>query len=181
MIDLSKKVLPDSVTVSGSSFKIKTDFHYWIRFIQMLNEKVFYEDFDFLYKEGIPEDRKSGFESLKAFAFPKRELPRSTESENPDLISYSYTLDADLIYSAFMQQYGIDLVDSSMHWYKFQALFNGLRECKFTDVVGYRLYEVKGKETAYDKQMLKMRKAWEILPELTEEDKKRIDDFNKLF
>ena len=80
-----------------------------------------------------------------------------------------------------MQQYGIDLVESSMHWYKFQALFNGLRECKFTDVVGYRLYEVKGKETAYDKQMLKMRKAWEILPELTEEDKKRIDDFNKLF
>lgn len=180
MIDLTKKVLPDSVMVSGSTFKIKTDFHYWVRFSQLLKEKAFYDDFDFLYKDSIPQDKEAGLKALTSFAFPKKELPRDTGSHS-NAIPYDYELDADLIYAAFMQEYGIDLVESCMHWYKFMALFNGLKESKFVDVIGYRMFEVQGKESDYDRQMLKMRRAWEIIPELPEEIKKEMDEFDKLF
>lgn len=182
MIDLTKKVLPDSVEVSGRTFKIKTDFQYWIRFILLLEEEPLLTDFDYLYDGKIPENRAEGFETLKAFAFPKKELPRSV-GPAPEEIPYSFELDSDLIYSAFYSQYGIDLADKniSLHFYKFMALFDGLRECKFSDVVGYRLYQVKGKLTDYDNQMLKLRDAWRIYPKLSKEIQEEMNDFNSLF
>lgn len=182
MLDLTKKVLPDSIEVSGRTFKIKTDFQYWIRFTLLLEEKPSYTDFDFLFYGEIPEDRVTAFESLKNFAFPKKELPRTTGGGS-DEIAFSYELDADLIYSAFYGQYGIDLFspDLHLHWYKFRALFDGLRECKFSDIVGYRLYQVKGKMSDYDRQMLKLRDAWRIYPKLSEDIKKEMEAFDRLF
>lgn len=41
---------------------------------------------------------------------------------------YSFKQDAEAIYSSFIEQYGIDLVDQQgvLHWDKFKALFQGL-------------------------------------------------------
>ena len=182
MIDLTKKVLPDSVEVSGRTFKIKTDFQYWIRFILLLEEEPLLTDFDYLYDGKIPENRAEGFEALKAFAFPKKELPRSV-GPAPEEIPYSFELDSDLIYSAFYSQYGIDLADEKLHlhWYKFRALFDGLKDCKFTDIVGYRLFTPGAKLSEYDRSMLRLRDAWRIYPELDEETKKEMAEFDRLF
>ena len=183
MIDLCKKVLPSAVEVGGQYFEVKTDFQYWIRFTLMLEEKPLFTDFDFLYKNKIPEDRIKGFEALKAFAYPVHELPRAVGGNNSDEIPFSYELDADLIYSAFMQQYGIDLVSEKLHlhWYKFRALFDGLKDCKFTDIVGYRLFTPGAKLSEYDRSMLRLRDAWRIYPELDEETKKEMAEFDRLF
>ncbi|MGQ4573349.1 Gp15 family bacteriophage protein [Leuconostoc pseudomesenteroides] len=44
--------------------------------------------------------------------------------------TYDLFQDADAIYSSFMKDYGIDLIESrgKLHWYKFNALLNGLSE-----------------------------------------------------
>lgn len=44
--------------------------------------------------------------------------------------TYDLFQDADAIYSSFMKDYGIDLiaVRGHLHWYKFNALLNGLSE-----------------------------------------------------
>lgn len=51
----------------------------------------------------------------------------------------SYVKDDALIYAAFMQQYGIDLVESELHWHKFRALLDGLTEdTQLVKVMRYR-------------------------------------------
>ena len=78
---------------------------------------------------------------------PKESIP-SKKSNNEKL--YDYEEDADLIYSAFMKDYKIDLQDIEMHWWKFKSLFNGLDENnQFCKIMGYRsvnLNKIKDKE-----------------------------------
>ena len=51
----------------------------------------------------------------------------------------SYAKDDALIYAAFLQQYGIDLADSEIHWHKFRALIDGLTEdTQLVKVMRYR-------------------------------------------
>lgn len=58
---------------------------------------------------------------------------------------YNYEFDAEYIYSAFMQQYRIDLQEIKyLHWWKFKALFNGLsKETQFVQIMGYRSIDTK--------------------------------------
>lgn len=51
----------------------------------------------------------------------------------------SYAKDDALIYVAFLQQYGIDLAESEIHWHKFRALIDGLTEdTQLVKVMRYR-------------------------------------------
>ena len=54
---------------------------------------------------------------------------------------FDFLQDSQLIYAAFYQAYGIDLATQlgKMHWWTFQALFNGLpNDTRFCQVVGIR-------------------------------------------
>ena len=63
-------------------------------------------------------------------------------SKTSDLV-YSFEHDAQYIYAAFMEQYGIDLTEEDMHWWKFRALFRSLNEStKFVKIMGYRSIEI---------------------------------------
>lgn len=182
MIDLTKTRLPSAIDVGGSLYYLHTDFQYWINFaIQIENKKtVNVLDFDFLYSAEKPTDRISAYKELLKFAFPKKELPHPVRSSNVRMLDY--VLDADLIYSAFKQQYNIDLLDENLHlhWYKFQALLSGLRETKLTDVMGYRGYDENDKSD-FKKNMIEQRKAWELPAIIDEQTQSDLDAFNALF
>lgn len=52
---------------------------------------------------------------------------------------FDFTQDGEIIYSSFMQVYGIDLCKTEMHWYKFMLLLRHLpAECEFMRVVQLR-------------------------------------------
>lgn len=182
MIDLSKKVLPQSVEINGRTYLIHTDFQYFISFVKMAREKHAPEEYNFMYDGLIPHDKVAGFHALVAFAFPKRELPHDTGEVSTEIL-LDYEKDANLIYSAFYHYYNIDLLDANLHlhWYKFSALLDGLKETKLNDVMGFRSYTPKstdGKE--YKAQMLKLREMWHIEAPLTEEEKEEVAKFEKL-
>lgn len=69
----------------------------------------------------------------------------------------SYIKDDALIYAAFLQQYGIDLADSEIHWHKFRALLDGLTEdTQLVKVMRYRsvkLGDVPAEERKFYKDM----------------------------
>ena len=182
MIDLKKAVMPETVEVSGILYPVHTSFKYWLRFLECCAEKGSVPaDFDFMYKdlEVVPPDRNAGFEALKAFCNPPQQLPRYDGNEETVI---DYAIDADYIYSAFMEQYGIDLVASRMHWYKFQALFRGLHDTKLNEIIGYRMWEDHGrKRDEYTRQMEKLKKAWELPEsvEITEEDEEALKAFEE--
>ena len=90
-------------------------------------------------------------------------------SERP---SYSYEHDADLIFSAFAQQYPtIDL--KTLHWYHFQALFRGLTDdCLFMKVIHYRTVKITKNMSKSDKEFYKRMKRKFALPDnRTQEEK----------
>ncbi|AWN07906.1 TPA: Gp15 family bacteriophage protein [Listeria monocytogenes] len=57
-------------------------------------------------------------------------MPVATGEGEEEQAYYSLTQDSDYIYASFLQDYNIDLIDvrGKLHWYKFRALFDSLRD-----------------------------------------------------
>ena len=164
MIDLTKAKLPEAIEVSGAFYRIHTDFRYFIRLGQLLRGKdIKPHDFDFMFIQELPADKIAGVKALVSFMNPPHPLPRKTKRGDTGAPVLDYTLDANLIYAAFMQQYHIDLSVEPLHWYQFSALLAGLRETKLTDIISFRLWEnTSGKKDEYSRTMQKLHDAWEI-------------------
>lgn len=177
MIDLFKVELPDAISVSGNLFKIKTDFHYWIQFSRCLKSN---EDVSFIFKEIPPvEYMDEAVQQLLSFYSPKEELPKSTDKGNNEVV-LDYDLDADYIYSAFMEQYHIDLLDEKLrlHWWKFSALLKGLHDTKLNEIMSYRCYDPNDK-TEYKQMMINLKNQWK-LPQPKRPISKAQQHFNSL-
>ena len=90
---------------------------------------------------------------------------------------YNYEFDAEYIYSAFMQQYRIDLQEIKyLHWWKFKALFNGLsKETQLVQIMGYRSIDTKKiKDRKERKRYEELQKIY-ALPDMRTEEEKEED------
>lgn len=97
----------------------------------------------------------------------QREQRRSSDgSDEPrEPQAYSFDYDDEYIYAAFLQQYGIDLVEvEDLHWWKFRAMFKALTDCQFVKIMGYRTQKITGKMSNAEKAMLRKMKALYALP-----------------
>ena len=186
MIDLSKKKLPDSIFVDGKDYKIKTDFRLWLSFGRLLKERPTLSAFDFLYEyDGLtplcPEDRQKGLDELVKFYNPKEPLPRVVGGSSEPVVDFEQ--DADLLFAAFFQFYGIRLTQAELHWHEFLALFRGLKDTKLNDVMGWRSFKPdtsKGMEK-WNRQMNELKRAWALETEETRADQAALDAFNARF
>lgn len=173
-MDLTKIKLPDTVEVSGAFFSIHTGHPYWFRFMQLLKEPgVTTSSFDYIYRDDIPGDRDAGFKALLDFCWEKKEIPRSSGEGGARLVDYD--IDADLIWSAVLQVYGIDLTEHEVHWHKVRAMLAALPGSRLEEVMGYRCY--KGK----DAKLQKLRRQWELPEAEDKASKEALEKFNALF
>ena len=180
MMNLTKKSLPNTVCVGGRDFSIYTDFRLWLRFEIEVSKMKRGEQIDiaYLFKNDRPD--YCDLRELFVFSRPQNELPRSIGGHS-NVIVLDYEIDADLIYSAFLGQYGIDLIDvEELHCHKFLALLGGLNDStKLREVMGYRCYK---KETRKDYDAYaELRSAWEIIPPISEEEQAELEEFNRMF
>ena len=107
-----------------------------------------------------------------------REDYHKTSGNNKKISSkrqiYSYEYDDEYIYSAFYQEYKIDLAYDKVHWWKFKSLLKSLKSnVEFVKIQGYRAY------TGKDKNMIELRDYWE-LPKPTDEQKRQEKIFEVL-
>ena len=180
MIDLKKAKLPQAVKVGGRFFAIHTDFKYILRFRELLSDKnTSLTAFDFMYKNEIPAGRLEGITAIYEFMNPPRELPRSTgeESEESGDTVLDYDKDAAYIYAAFFEQYGIDLIDARLHWYKFIALLHGLHDTELNRIIAARLWKPNGKTGEYEKYQQKQYEAWRLPQPEDNKPDEALDDF----
>lgn len=177
MIDLTKRGLPNVVLINGSPYSIYTDFRLWMRFeieVSRLKqgEKL---DVTYLFKYQMPSH--CDLSELFVFSRPVSELPR--QMRHSDVIALDYEIDSDYIFSAFLGQYGIDLVEiEELHWHKFLALLKGLKEDEMlSKIMTYRCYEkTDDKKNIYEE----LRYAWQI-ERVSEEEQAEIDKFSNIF
>ena len=181
MVDLKKCVLPAAIQVAGSWYAVKTDFRDVLAFYALLAEGGHaYADFDFMYTtDGVPADRAAGFAAMRELFEKENPLPRAVGAQSGERL-VDYDIDADLIYAAFYEQYGIDLLTARLHWYQFKALFAGLHGTKLNDVMGYRAYDANDKRKPEQLQA-ELKAAWHIEAALTAEEQAALDEFDREF
>lgn len=105
----------------------------------------------------------------------KEETSQETNRKTKQI--YSYEFDNELIYSAFKNQYNVDLEEIEfLHWWKFRAMFNGLKsDNRIVEIMGYRaidLSKIKDKEER--KRYRKLQKLY-ALPDMRTQEEKESD------
>ena len=112
----------------------------------------------------------------------EKNINRTNSTKNTKQI-YSYEFDAEYIYSAFMEQYKIDLNSIEyLHWWKFKALFMSLNEnILFSKIMGYRAINLSQlKDKTMRKQYKKLKDLYR-LPDMRSEEEKEEDFANALW
>lgn len=157
--------LPNALEVDGRVYNIKTDFKDWLRLIET-------NDYKPLFIGSIPLPTEMLMQELSSF-LAGGELKKES-SDSPQVVDFKH--DADYIYAAFLQAYGINLINADMHWFEFLALFRALpEETAMQKIISYRQYDGK------DEELKKLKSIWEIPRELTEEEKEAGDYFEEVF
>lgn len=184
LIDL----LPDTVDVEGNRHSINTDFRIGILFEELMQSSEFTdEDKGYmalqLYYEVIPDNIELAVKQMLWFYKCGKEDKEVTGGSNISQSEiYSFTHDDDYIYSAFLDQYGIDLQDiEDLHWWKFKAMFKSLKEDnKISKIMGYRSMTISNDMSDGDKKFYKQMKQIYALPDSRTQEEKEIDFDNAL-
>ena len=178
-------------TQSGN--RIRTDFRESIKFELLMQDnkidkknkiiqalKLYYYNM-----EKITDIPKAIEEMLWFFACGKKKnVDNKIEKNNKKQTKqiYSYEFDAEYIYSAFLQQYKIDLNSIKyMHWWKFKALMENLNEdTQFVKIMGYRAIDISKIKDKEEKTRYKKLKTIYDLPDMRTTEQKEAD-FSKAF
>ena len=172
-----------------SKLKIRTDFRETIKFELLMQDKTINDNDKikmalnlYYYNPNEIEDIKKAIEDILWFyKGGKQDKKRNVDNEKDDNSKqkqiYSYEFDAEYIYSAFMEQYKIDLNSIKyLHWWKFKALFLSLNEeVLFSKIMGYRAMNINSiKDKEMKKFYKKMKKIYALPDMRTEEEKENV-------
>lgn len=125
--------LPEYVLIDGAEVKINTDFRFSIRFEQLINdstledEEIFKRALEIFYPR-IPSNINQAIDKLLWFYRCGKEINNKKKGNSSKEEIFSFDYDGEKICGAFLAQYGIDLTQDNLHWWKFKALFSSLTE-----------------------------------------------------
>lgn len=171
-----------------NGYKIKTSYKQGIKFELLMQDnelekdekvelalKIFFDEIDFKNIEKQIDD-------ILWFYKCGKEEKTSLEKGKKEKQIYSYVFDADKIYSAFMQQYNIDLQKIDLHWWQFKSLFEALTdETQIVEIMGYRAMDIsKIKDKSEKKRYKELQKIY-ALPDMRSEEEKENDFANELW
>lgn len=176
-------LIVDKLPTDYEGLKINTNFRSFILFELLMqdnslkNEEKIVLALRLFYNEPIEEPKKA-INGILWFYRCGEELKESAEkSKNKSKKQiYSYEYDAKYIYSAFLDQYGIDLNEIEyLHWFKFKALFEGLKsDNKICEIMGYRAIDLnKIKDKEQKKKYKQLQRQWALPDNRTIEEKEQ--------
>ncbi len=149
-------ILTDELRYSYNNLEIETDFRCVLMYDRIVKNENLNENDKIIeiinlffptYDGSVPIQEL--FDNIKDFIHRGKEIEEGEDDESTP--SFDFNVDNELIFSAFLQVYNIDLVEIEyLHWWKFLSLFNGLPEGnKLTWVIGKRLEKIP-KQTKYN-------------------------------
>jgi len=166
-----------------SGLKIRTDFRESIKFeLLMQDNKINNKDKILLalnlYYHEMPKDIETGIEDMLWFYRTGKEIKTSQKKQNENAKQiYSYEFDDELIYDAYKDQYNIDLNSIPyLHWWKFKAMFEGLKnDNKIVEIMGYRAIDLGKIKDKDEKARYKKLKKLYALPDMRTQEQKEAD------
>lgn len=182
-------LLPIAVEIDNKNYEINSDFRTSILFeLLMQDSSIGAEDKIItaleLYYPVIPENINEAIEQMLWFYRCGKEITSSKGNGKGKSVTqiYSFEHDDAYIYAAFMDQYNIDLQDIEyLHWWKFKAMFNSLKEdIKIVKIMEYRsidLSKIKDKEQkAYYKRM---KDLYKLPDNISNSEKEKLKEIEK--
>lgn len=182
---------PSAVEIDGQEYELDTDFRTALRVIMAFedNDLAAVEKqgimLQLLYKQ-IPTNTEKATEMAIKFLDGGAEdgkEEKEGEGQLPVRV-YSFSKDAGLIFSAFMQTHGIDLETTLMHWWKFLSLFMDLgQDTVFCQLMALRKRVKTGKATKEEYQAAQAMGDLFIIPDIddrTLEERDAEDEFMRL-
>lgn len=169
---LGENALPCDVTVGGRALAIDSDFRAGIRFETLVYDSSIPDTMKLpialrIFFGEIPGGVDLGELIAAMLTFYRCGKPEQ-HGGGTDRQVMSYTHDYDLIYAAFLQHYGIDLLDAnvSLHWWRFRAMLTALpSECRLMQVIGYRAAKITPEMGKEQREHLRRMKRIHALPE----------------
>ena len=179
MLAISQEELPTRITADDLEIPVSADFRSWIKADLIMKDRQIpkeaklpvicqYIGLDLSRLDVTIPDLWAGI-----FKFYMCEQEPKGESVNASkATAYRFDCDWWLIYAAFIQQYGINLLRADLHWFEFRALLDGLTEqTQFIKVVQARLRDtskLKGDEKA---QAEKLKRYWKVPDDSAQEER----------
>ena len=188
--------LPNSVEIDGVKYEINSDFRNGINLYRLINDKTLEQNeiYEIMlimyYGNNIPRNTEEAIRKIIWFygCGNTEEEQNSKNKKNKIIKRYTsgekqidYEQDSNLIFSAFISQYGINLNHIEfLHWWEFQALLQGLNnDCKLSEVIKYRSKKLDGLKGEEKKFYSDMKKLYEIKEELSQEEKDLLKEYEK--
>lgn len=183
-------VLLDPLPEEWHGYPIDFDFQTGIQISQCLVDdelsetEQFYTAVALLFPD--EDNRPMGNEAAAGLKWFLTEYHHDNNSEEKQSIPVmDFDIDQWRIYSAFLQQYHIDLNTAQLHWFTFMGLLANLDECTFVNVMNIRQKKITGKMTPEErKAILKAKRIFAIKPpkeeRLTEVEQEAVDEFRQL-
>ena len=175
MYNLILNKLPQT---TPNKLKIRTDFRESIKFELLMQDNTI-KDSDkviialnlYYYEPEKITNIKTAVDDMLWFYKCGKDIKKKEEKDTNQQAGkkekqiYSYEFDAEYIYSAFMEQYKIDLNSIKyLHWWKFKALFTSLNEnVLFSKIMGFRTINLsKIKDKSIKEYYKKMKKIYAL-------------------
>ena len=171
-MNLLVDVVPYNIKIGKTEYKIRTDFRIWIMFEQLLLDESIDDSaksqlaFNMIFCDEKPcESEETIEEIIKFYRCNKSEnkYNRSEKHTSDIQYIYDYDIDDEYIYTAFLQQYNINLQTDNLHWWEFKALFKSLSDsCKIVEIMGYRAIEIESVPKSQRPFYRKMKKIYAL-------------------
>lgn len=171
--------LPTSVEVGGVSYKINSDFRFFVALEQAvyLGEPIdtgsLLRDF---YTNDIPVNVEEAAEKMLWFfrGYTDENAPQAQGGKKNR--QYDYEQDADVLAASFLDSYGIDLYKDSLHWWTFRRLMLSLPDSSpFMERVRYRVIDISKVEKKLQPFYRRMRNLHAIRSRKGEEAKTTVE------
>ena len=174
-------------------YNIKTDFKQGIKFELLMQDNslekeekvqlalnIFYNEGD-LKKIKTKEELEKGIEDILWFYMcGKEEKTSQKKVKGKQKQIYSYEFDDDKIYSAFIQQYKIDLQKQDLHWWQFKSMFESLTdETQIVQIMQYRATDLSKIKDKTERKRIKELQDLYKLPDMRTEEEKENDFANQ--
>mgnify|MGYP001623119859 FL=1 len=181
LLDNIDKVVKDRIKIDfDTNFRIGIAFELMMQNHKYSIQAKTYQALKLFYPEmNKIKDTKKAIDDIVWFYSCGRSEEKTSQKnrKGKNKQIYSYEFDNDLIYSAFKNQYNVDLEEIEyLHWWKFRAMFNGLKsDNRIVEIMGYRamdLSKIKDKEM---KKHYKQLQEEHKLPDMRSEEEKEED------
>lgn len=187
LIDL----VPQTVEIEGEDYEINSNFRTSILFELLMQDNSISEEDKIiqaleLYYTKLPKDLNKAIEGMLWFyRCGKDEIESKTKNKGTGKSTqiYSYDYDDDYIYSAFLDQYRVDLQDiEDLHWWKFKAMFKSLKETnEIVKIMGYRAMDLsKIKDKEEKSYYTKMKELYKIPSNISKDEKEKLSEIEEI-